>query len=138
MAKITIRQVSKPYCLWCDSTEPATKAGWIEHHLPSSGLKVHFCSKKCLASATYQGKGKILDAGKIGDHYKQKERTAIKTQFKKILEKDRMDENDFSIFFLAMSTKQKQTLACIGLAALMGRFFHNPKKILAEIDRVKG
>lgn len=49
-----------------------------------------------------------------------------------------MDTNDMSVFFLAMSAKQKQTLACIGLGSLMGRFSRNPKKILAELDRVRG
>ncbi|MDR1176626.1 MAG: hypothetical protein LBK83_14275 [Treponema sp.] len=135
MTKTTIRESSEPFCLWCDRTKPATKAGWIEHHL--THFTVYFCSKNCLTSATLDGKGIILDAGKLGLHHKQKKRAAAKALFKEILEKDRMDPKDMPAFLLAMSAKQKQVLACVGLASLMGRCYRNPKKILAEIDRLK-
>jgi hypothetical protein len=68
---------------------------------------------------------------------RQKERREIKEQFKEILEKDRMDEKDFATFFLAMSAKQKRLLAVMGLGSLIGKFYRNPKKILAEIERLK-
>jgi hypothetical protein len=136
MATITIHESSVPYCLWCDSTSPATKAGWIEYRL-SLNLKVHFCSKKCLASATFKGRGVVLDFRKLAVRQRQKDRADVKTRFKEILEKDRMDIKDFPVFFLAMSAKQKKALACIGLSSLLGRFYRNPKKILTELDWIQ-
>jgi hypothetical protein len=127
---------AKPFCLWCDRPKPATKAGWIEHFL-SPDFKVCFCSKKCLIAATFKGKGKSLDVCKIRARQKQKERKTISEQFKKILNKNRMDENDYAIFFQAMSAKQKHVLALLGLGGLIAKCFRNPKRILAEIDRVK-
>jgi hypothetical protein len=137
MAKITLYQNDEPFCLWCDRTKPATKAGWIEHRI-SHDTQAHFCSKKCLAQATLKGRGVVLDIPKLAARRRRKERGAMKAHFKEILEMDRLDDKDFSVFFLALSAKQKQVLACMGLGSLMGRFRRNPKKMLAEIERVKG
>jgi hypothetical protein len=137
MSTITINEKAGPYCLWCGSTKPAAKAGWIEHSLPSgAGIKFHFCSRKCLASATLSGKGRTLDIGRIAAHRQQKERRQILSRFKEILQKDRMSESDFPVFFLALSAKQKRTLALIGLTSMATGFARNPKRILAEINRL--
>jgi hypothetical protein len=136
MAKITIQKKSKPYCLWCDSTKPATKAGWVERPL-TRDFTVYFCSKKCLTTATVNGRGEVLDVCKIAARQKQKERKAVKVQFQEIIKKNRMDEEDYAIFFQGMSAKQKQALALMGLGGLIAKCFRNPKKILAEIDRLK-
>jgi ribosomal protein L24E len=135
MATTTILKKKEPYCLWCDSAKPATKAGWIKY-LFSNGTAVRFCSKKCLASATLGGKGKILDAGKIAALFRRRKRSAVSARLKRVLEKDRMDEEDYGPFFGGLGAKQKRTLALVGLATLMGQFFYNPEKILAEIDRI--
>jgi hypothetical protein len=83
------------------------------------------------------GRGIALDVHKMAARQRQKERRAVKAQFKVILEKDKVDEKDYPAFFLGMTAKQKQTLALIGLASLMGRFFRNPKRVLAELNRIR-
>jgi hypothetical protein len=134
MAVIRIRKNDKPCCLWCDSEKPATKAGWIEHPLGGGEITVYFCSKKCLKAASYKGRGGSLDGRKLAARQRQKERGAMKAQFREILKKDKMDEEDYVPFFMSLSEKQKQQLSYMGYGYLLGKCRGDPRNIIEELN----
>ena len=125
----------KEECFWCKSQTPKTKKGWIPYYFqnfPQNSLL--FCSKKCLSSATVDGKGKCLSVNKIAVKQRRDNKKKNSLKMHELMQKEQLNNADTVQLFLRLSAKQKKVLALIGLAQMSWAAHGNPEKLLNEIN----